>query len=164
VALAVVRWPGPPPLAGHKSLARLAWDLARAEAAGCGADDALLVDGHGLVLETSAANLWIRHGHRMLTPPAPELCLPGILRGWLLEHLQAVGLEPVVAELDLDQALEADEVWISNAVVGIRRVCGITSPPTTAGTTTTRTSSRRWRAWPAHGRVVRLCLPAPAWP
>lgn len=149
-SLAVVRWPAAPPLVGHKTLARLPWDLAAADARAAGADDALLVDSGERVLETSVANLWVVRRGRLLTPPAPERCLPGTMRGWLLEHACDAGLDAVEADLRLTDVETADEVWITNAVVGARRIASV--------------GERRWSEWPTFAQLSALPLPAPAWP
>lgn len=150
LSLAVVRRPAAPPLVGHKTLARLPWDLAAADARAAGADDALLVDSGERVLETSVANLWVVRRGRLLTPPAPERCLPGIMRCWLLEHASDAGLDVAEADLCLTDVEAADEIWVTNAVVGVRRVA--------------RVGERRWSSWPAFARLSALVLPAPAWP
>ncbi len=143
------RWQSAPPLAGHKTLARLPWDLAREQARREGADDALLVDEAGHVLETAIANVWLRRGRELWTPPAPERCLPGVMRGWLLENARALGLQ--VLERDLTEAdlLGADELWISNAVIGVRRVAFV--------------DGREWRSWPLFEGLTELGVPAPGW-
>ncbi len=147
--LLLQRWQAAPPLAGHKTLARQPWDLAREVARREGADDALLVDEAGHVLETAIANVWLCRGHDVWTPPAPARCLPGIMRGWLLEHTAALGLQ--VLECDLTEAdlLGADELWISNAVSGVRRVASV--------------AGREWRSWPVFERLIPLGVRAPGW-
>ena len=149
VRLCLQQWPAAPPLVGHKTLARLPWDLAREVARREGADDALLVDEAGHVLETAIANVWLCRGHDVWTPPAPARCLPGIMRGWLLEHTAALGLQ--VLECDLTEAdlLDADELWISNAVGGVRRVASV--------------AGREWRSWPFFEDLTKLGVPAPGW-
>jgi branched-subunit amino acid aminotransferase/4-amino-4-deoxychorismate lyase len=71
------------------------------------------------------------------------------MRGWLLEHAGAVGLQ--VFERDLTEAdiLGADELWISNAVGGVRRVASV--------------DGREWRSWSFFERLIRLGVPAPGW-
>jgi branched-chain amino acid aminotransferase len=148
-ALEVVRWPAPAPLAGHKTLARLAWDHAREQAARAGADDALIVDAAGRVLETSIANVVALVGERLVTPPAPEACLPGTMRAWVLERAGELGLTAEERHVALDELLQADEVWTTNAVQGPRRV--------------SRVGERRWQCWPIHERLAALGVPAPGW-
>jgi branched-subunit amino acid aminotransferase/4-amino-4-deoxychorismate lyase len=147
--LAICRWVSAPPLAGHKTLARLAWDLARERAQQKGADDALLVDSADNLLETSVANVWVLTDGAARTPRAPELCLPGVMRGWLLENLGRTGLSAEVGELTLPDLVSADEIWISNSVAGVRRVGEI--------------DGQRWREWPQYDLLEDLGIPAPGW-
>ena len=142
-------WQAAPPLAGHKTLARLPWDLARERARREGADDVLLVDEAGHVLETAIANVWLCRGHDLRTPPAPERCLPGIMRGWLFENAAALGLQALECDLTEADLLRADELWISNAVGGVRRVASV--------------AGREWRSWPCFERLILLGVPAPGW-
>jgi len=149
VDLGVVRWAAAAPLCGHKTLARLPWDIARQTACHAGADDALIVDEAGWVLETSVCNVVVVSGTGLVTPSAPEGCLPGIMRGWLLEAAPRLGLSPQERNLTLAELLSADEVWLTNAVQGIRRVA--------------RVGDRSWDAWDVFPRLQGLQVPAPGW-
>ena len=147
--LTVQRWPSAPPLAGHKTLARLAWDLARERAQQKGCDDALLIDSGDNLLETSGANVWVMRDGAVRTPRAPDVCLPGVMRDWLLENLGRAGLVAEACELTLLDLVTADEVWLSNSVVGVRRVGAV--------------GDQRWREWPRFGLLGNLGTPAPGW-
>jgi branched-subunit amino acid aminotransferase/4-amino-4-deoxychorismate lyase len=147
--LTIERWPSAPPLAGHKTLARLPWDLARERAQGAGFDDALLVDEKGNLLETSIANVFVLRDGVARTPIAPARCLPGVMRGWLLDHLGRAGLSVEACELTIDDLAAADEIWLSNAVIGLRRVATV--------------DRQRWREWPRFGSLADLGIPAPGW-
>lgn len=147
--LVIERWPGVPSMAGHKMLNREKWDLARRRALEYGADDALLVDALGHVLETSVANVWVRHGDMLLTPPAPERCLPGVMRRWMLGHFTATGVRVEEVDIRIDDIAAADEILVSNAVVGVRRV--------------SRVVDRRWTRWPLFDGLAATGVPAPGW-
>ena len=58
-----------------------------------GADDALLVDPAGTVLEAPTANVWWREGDRLLTPTLELPILAGITRAVLVELAPAAGYE-----------------------------------------------------------------------
>ena len=150
IRLAVERWQASPPLVGHKTLARLPWDLARNRAKRSGAGDVLLVDDLERVLETAVANVWVLRSGAVRTPPAPARCLPGVMRGWLMDRLLGLGLRVEVRDVDLAELAEADEVWLSNAVVGVRRVA--------------EAAGRSWNRWPVFERLEGLGIPAPGWP
>jgi branched-subunit amino acid aminotransferase/4-amino-4-deoxychorismate lyase len=71
------------------------------------------------------------------------------MRGWLLEHAAGIGLdvfETGVTSADVD---DADEVWVSNAAIGVRRVG--------------RVDDRTWGQWPVFDRLKGLAVPAPGW-
>ena len=147
--LAIHRWASAPPLAGHKTLSRLAWDLARERAQQMGFHDALLIDSADNLLETSVANVWVMTDGVVRTPRAPNDCLPGVMREWLLENLGRTGLSTVVGDLTLIDLVAADEIWLSNAVVGVRRVGEV--------------DDQLWRAWPQFDLLGDLGIPAPGW-
>lgn len=147
--LAIQRWPGVPSMVGHKMLNREKWDVARERALKKGADDALLVDASGHVLETSVANVWVRHNDVLLTPPAPDRCLPGVMRRWVLEAVGPLSLQVRESDIGVDDVAAADEVLVSNAVVGVRRVA--------------RVVDRRWSEWPLFERLIEVGVPAPGW-
>jgi len=149
VKLTVQRWPSAPPLAGHKTLARLPWDLARERAREMGYDDALLIDSEDHLLETSVANVWVLNHGAVRTPRAPDRCLPGVMREWLLEHLSRADLAAKVGETTVDDLMTAGEVWISNSIVGVRRVGAI--------------DEHEWHEWPQFDRLGNLGIPAPGW-
>lgn len=125
------------PLGAWKTTIRAARTLhaERAERAGC--FDALLALPGGAVVEAARANVYAVVGGRALTPPRAAGCLPGVVRGVLLER--SIGLEE--AELDLDLLRRADEIWISSSglrVAPVRAVRGLRDDLPGAGGT-------RWR-------------------
>jgi branched-subunit amino acid aminotransferase/4-amino-4-deoxychorismate lyase len=148
--LSIERWEASSPLAGHKTLSRLQWDLALRRANESGSHDVVLVDASDRILETSVANVWVVREGVAWTPPAPARCLPGVMRGWLLEHLDAVEVPALERDVTISDLENADEVWISNAVIGLRRV-GLVA-------------GRRWQSWPLFDRVAAVGMPAPGWP
>lgn len=60
--------------------------IARREARMADADDALLPSGTGHYSCATTANLWVQQGMDWLTPGLDQGCLPGIMRGQLLQH------------------------------------------------------------------------------
>lgn len=112
-----------------KSLAYLDNILAAREAAAAGTDDALILNMQGRVACTTIANLFALKGDRLLTPPASEGCLDGVMRGLVLDHAGALGLtveETAIAPADL---LAADAVFATNSVRFARPVTAIAGRP-----------------------------------
>lgn len=104
------------PLCGVKSLNYLDNILARMEAAGRGADDAVLLNTKGRVAETSVANLFIVKDGIIHTPPLAEGALPGTMRADVLNNTQSCE-----TPLSVSDILAADEVFLTNSL-GIRGV------------------------------------------
>lgn len=99
------------PLAGHKSTARAADALALAEVQRQGADEALLADTRGRLSEGTTSNVWVEVDGALLTPALSSGCLPGIVRGIVLERAAAAGLPVREAELPwsvLDRVVAGD--------------------------------------------------------
>lgn len=142
-------WSSAPPLAGHKTLARLAWDLAREGARREAFDDALLLDATGHVLETSVANVFVLRDGVARTPHAPTHCLPGVMRAWLLAKLEMVGLSVAIGDISAADLAVADEVWLTNAIVGVQRVAAV--------------DRHEWSDWPRFSSLVGVGIPAPGW-
>lgn len=93
---------------------------ARRAAQAAGADEALFIGANRLVLEGAATNVFVVIGGEVLTPPADGCILPGIARRRILQ-LGGVRETPLLASL----LFEADEVFVSNALLGIMPVSAI---------------------------------------
>ncbi|MEA3107787.1 MAG: 4-amino-4-deoxychorismate lyase [Gammaproteobacteria bacterium] len=106
-------------LAGLKTLNRLESVLARAEWTDSRIWEGLMRDTDDNIVCGTMSNLFMRRGSRLITPKVDRCGIAGVMRRWVLE--QASGLELTVTEgrprwADL---AEADEIFMTNAVVGI---------------------------------------------
>lgn len=119
-----VRGVTPGELAGHKTLSAIHYVVAAQRAQAAGADEALLVDARGRVLETAGANLCAVIGGRVLTPPASLALFPGIGRARVL----ASG-EVVEQPFDLVALSHAAEAFLVNAVRGIVPLVAVDGRP-----------------------------------
>lgn len=84
-------------------------------------NDALVLNQHDRIADSSIANLFIISGNDIVTPALTEGCVAGVMRQWLLEHLPAMGYQVEEGPLCIDDLLTADELFLSNAM-GIRWV------------------------------------------
>jgi para-aminobenzoate synthetase/4-amino-4-deoxychorismate lyase len=78
----------------------------------------LLVDFDGEVLEAAHANVWIREGATLLTPPLDGRLLPGTVRARLLADPPEGRIareEPIT----LERARAADELLLSSSLRGL---------------------------------------------
>jgi branched-subunit amino acid aminotransferase/4-amino-4-deoxychorismate lyase len=117
---------GPPgePGATAKSTSRQQAVLARRDVEKRGAGEGLYVSEEGHVLEGVSSNMFVVSGGRLLTPPTKH-CLPGITRGRVLELAQEAGAQATEGPVEVDLLMGAEEVFVTNAVQGLRRVTKI---------------------------------------
>jgi branched-chain amino acid aminotransferase len=98
--------------------------LARRRVEALGADEGLYVAADGHVLEGVSSNVFAVAGGRLLTPPASQ-CLPGVTRARVIELARDHGAPVLEAPLGLDALREAEEVFVTNAVLGLRAVASV---------------------------------------
>ena len=113
------RLPTNEPLARFKTCNKLPQILARAEADAGNADEALLLNTNGDVVEASSSNLfWIDNG-TVCTPPLPSGILPGVTRAVVFEMCSKLRPEAREASIRLEQLRRAEAVFLSLSSVGI---------------------------------------------
>jgi branched-chain amino acid aminotransferase len=108
-----------------KSLNYLNNVLAKREANLRGADDALVLNAHGLVAEASAANIFALTGNRLDTPLTTDGALEGITRRTVLEIAGELGLEPRERSLGRFDLFAADAVFLTGTRAGIVPVASL---------------------------------------
>jgi branched-chain amino acid aminotransferase len=116
LATASVRRPGPDvldPKIHHNNLINSI--LAKIEANAADADDALLLDGRGLVAETNATNVFAVEGG-VLRTPTTYACPEGITRAAVLELAERTGTAYEVCDLSPAQLHRADEVFVTGTM------------------------------------------------
>ncbi len=106
------------PFLGHKTTKRAVYDQAARAARDRGFVDAIFQNEHGMVAEGALHSVLVRHGDQWRTPPLRAGALPGVSRA----HLLATMTNLREADVPLEALLDAAEVWLVNAVRGIRRV------------------------------------------
>ena len=116
VSLVYPRRAAPWLLPGTKSVSYATHIAAEAEAKRRGADDALLVDLDGTVLEGPVTNVWWREGDTLLTPSLELGILAGETRAALLSLAGDAGFEVETGAYPLQRAVGADEVFTSSSV------------------------------------------------
>jgi branched-chain amino acid aminotransferase len=85
-------------------------------------NDAILLNTHGRICDTTIANIFIIKDKVVYTPPLSEGCVAGVMRRIVIKHLQNENLELVEKELNANQLLIADEVFLTNSLYNIRWV------------------------------------------
>ncbi len=122
------------PLSRVKSLNYLDNIVARQEAAEAGAEEALLLNTQGNVACATAANVFTVRAGRLFTPPVADGALPGTVRTLVCAELAPrIGCEVRETHLAESALRKADEVFLTNALMGIMPVCAIDSRQVGAG-------------------------------
>jgi branched-chain amino acid aminotransferase len=103
--------------------------LASIEARRQGADEAVLLNGQGLIAECTADNLFLVSGGRVLTPAVASGALAGITRALVVRLLTAQGIECAEAALTPADAWTADELFLTGTGAEIVPVCEIDGRP-----------------------------------
>ena len=117
------------PLSSFKTLNKLTHVMARAEAAGQGADEALLINTNGEVAETASGNLfWVYHD-QICTAPTGRGVLPGITRAVVLEICQALGLLTNKRVVKPEALRNSDGIFITQSALGIVPVATFDGEP-----------------------------------
>lgn len=113
------------PASRLKTLSYLDNVLARREAAAAGADEAVMLNTRGEAACAAAANLFWRSGERLFTPALACGVLDGIVRGAILAAAPAAGL--VIEEIAAPAAAlaAADEMVLTNSLIGVRPVSAL---------------------------------------
>lgn len=107
-----------PRLAGIKHLNRLEQVLGRGE---CGTGDAegLMLDEDGNVIEGTQSNMFIVSGGRLRTPDLASCGVEGVMRGVVLDAASRLGVATAVEPLTIDDVHGAQELFLTNSLIGI---------------------------------------------
>ena len=111
-----------PRLAGLKTLNRLESVLARAEWHDVRIWEGLMRDVEENIVCGTMSNLFLRRGSSLMTPVLDRCGVAGVMRRWILERAGDLRLRPVERRIRWQDLREAEEVFMSNAVVGVRSV------------------------------------------
>jgi branched-chain amino acid aminotransferase len=85
-------------------------------------NDALVLNQHGRICETSIANIFWIKDKVVYTPPLSEGCVAGTMRKYLLKNIPFIDIIVLEANCGIEDLMNADEVFLTNAVYGMRWV------------------------------------------
>lgn len=108
-----------PALAGLKTLNRLDNVLARSEWQRADADEGLMWDHRGLAVGGTMSNAFLVRKGRLMTPALDGFGILGVMRGIVIEAAAAMGLPVEEREITRREMEEADELFLTNALIGL---------------------------------------------
>jgi aminodeoxychorismate lyase len=119
------RLPANESIAQFKTCNKLAQILARAEADAAGADEALLLNTDGFVVEGASSNLfWVEDG-TVCTPAVAAGILPGVTRAVVLEICQQLGFRTREANISVKELRGAESVFVSLSSFGVVEIASL---------------------------------------
>lgn len=108
-----------PRLAGVKSLNRLENVLARAEWRDPAIREGFICDAAGRLIEGTMSNVFVVKAGTVATPGLARCGVTGAQRERVRDLLAAEGVACVERDLPFDELAAADEIFITNSVIGI---------------------------------------------
>jgi len=105
-------------LANFKTSNALVYAMAARQAKQHRWNDALVCNNAGNIIESTIANIFLIKNGTVFTPPLSEGCVAGVMRRHIMTTVKTVVEQPFTKELLAD----ADEVFLSNAVRGVKWV------------------------------------------
>lgn len=111
-----------PRLAGIKHLNRLENVLARMEWDDPAFAEGLLLDEAGCAIEGTMSNLFVYRDGVLYTPSLDRCGVAGVQRERLLEIAAELGMAVRIAPLPLETLMDADEIMLTNSVIGLWKV------------------------------------------
>jgi len=108
-----------------KSINYTLFKQALAEAKKSGFDEAVLLNAKGEVVEGATSNIFYVKNAIIFTPPVHCGCLNGVTRNAVLKLARLRGYSCRIKAFKTEQLLNADEVFVTNSLVGILPVLKI---------------------------------------
>jgi 4-amino-4-deoxychorismate lyase len=109
-------------LAGIKHCNRLEQVLARA---GIKSDEGIMLDENNNVISVTQGNIYAIHGNTLITPKLDKCGVEGTRRAVILDLAKPLGIKVKVDTLSVKELGQADEVFISNSIIGIQSISQI---------------------------------------
>jgi len=111
-----------PKLAGIKHCNRLEQVLARA---GLKSDEGIMLDENHNVISVTQGNIYAIHDNTLITPKLDKCGVEGTRRAVILDLAKLLGIKVKVDTLSIKELGQADEVFISNSIIGIQFISQI---------------------------------------
>lgn len=138
VRLASLRLGENPALAGIKHCNRLEQVLARREWSDPRIAEALMFSSSGALVSGTMSNVFLVRGAKLLTPSVDRCGVAGVMREAVLDLAARLGIAAEQRRLDGAELAGAEELFLTNALIGIRPVCELDGVSVAPGPVTRR--------------------------
>ncbi len=113
------------PITKFKTLNYLEPILAREEAKSNGFDEGIMINTENNITECSVANIFFIKNKKVITPTIHDGILPGITRNHIIDICNSNGYPVIEKEISIAEALDADEAFQTNSLIGIQPISHI---------------------------------------
>lgn len=111
--------------AGLKSASFQVYNMAALYAKTQKWNDCLVLNTSGRVADSTIANIFLVKNGKISTPSLAEGCVAGVMREYLLGVLREEGQDIAEIPVSPEDILDADEIFLTNAIRGIRWVARV---------------------------------------
>lgn len=105
-----------------KTSSSLTYVLASIEAVEAACDELLIENAYGKIADTCSGNVFLINKGKIITPSLRDAPVAGVFRSNLMDMLRHEKFSVLEESITLDDVLQADEVFVTNATRGIRPV------------------------------------------
>lgn len=109
----------------YKTISALPYVMASLELKESKYDNLILLNESNHVVEMCNSNIFLIKGATIFTPPISEGCIDGVFRQFVISQLISLGYKVVQDPIHMDAISSADEVFITNSILGIQWVGAI---------------------------------------
>jgi len=85
-------------------------------------NDCIVLNSEGRICDASTANVFIVKNDEIYTPALSDGCVAGVMRRFLLEKLPAMGFKVHEKKIEINELVNAEEIWLTNAVYKLKWV------------------------------------------
>ncbi len=111
-------------LSNHKTCNSLVYVMAGLYKKQYSLDEAFILNHKGFLCESISSNVFVLYNKQIYTPALSEGCIAGVMRGVVMNIARSNDIPLIEAQINPEVLKEAEEVFITNAIGGIRWVMG----------------------------------------
>jgi len=112
-------------LSNHKHNNYLPYVMAALQAKKEKWNDAIVLNTYERICDCTIANIFLIKDEVVYTPALSEGCVAGVMRNYIINNLMSIGFTCIEKEITIDELLNANEVFLTNAVYNMRWVKNI---------------------------------------
>lgn len=87
-----------------------------------GLGDAILLNQDERIAEATASNVFLVKLGKLYTPGLSEACVDGVMRKVIIQLASSNAIQVIESPISIDRLIHADEVFLTNAIQGIKWV------------------------------------------